>query len=278
MNDRHAFPGAQRQGLDIRLGLRQRRPGPRQLQLRRLHELHLQPLDLERDRAGPRALVQRGLQLDAGDDLQQRGGRGAADSHHRPPPLLHQQPHRHQRLGPAGGRDLRAGPRGQPRPDLEGHAAHRRQDGAAAAPHRAGLADERRGQERLAQLRVRADGRARHGEAGEGLGRRPRAAQMRGAGAARAEVSLSWGSRTRANLVCFVQADPRQERRGPAAASEGVRGRGGFGTRPGEAHGPFAAQGRPSHSADVADGHEGHAAGATVKAIFSKTRLELPVK
>lgn len=63
--------GPQRSGLHLRLGLGQRWPRARQLQLRRLHQQHLHALHQQHHPVRERPLVQRGLLLHPGHHLQQ---------------------------------------------------------------------------------------------------------------------------------------------------------------------------------------------------------------
>uniref|UniRef100_A0A8C9PER0 Proprotein convertase subtilisin/kexin type 4 n=1 Tax=Spermophilus dauricus TaxID=99837 RepID=A0A8C9PER0_SPEDA len=109
--------------------------------------------------AGPRALVQRGLRLQAHHHLQQRGGHRPADRHHGSAPPVHRQAHRHLRLGPVGRRHDRPGSGGQPVSELEGHAAPGGpcvQAGAAAGRR---LEGQWRGAPSEPPLRLRAAGR-----------------------------------------------------------------------------------------------------------------------
>lgn len=138
--------GSQRQGLDLCVGLGQRRPRPRQLQLRRLHQLDLDAVDQQRDRERPGAVVLGGVQLHPGHHLQQRAGQRAADHHDRPAPPVHHQPHGHLGLSAARRRHLRAGPRGQQGAHLARHAAHRGAHRQVGEPARARLEDQRRRQ------------------------------------------------------------------------------------------------------------------------------------
>lgn len=125
------------------MGVGERRQGPRQLQLRRLHEQHLDVVHQQRDGERPGAMVQRGLLIHPGHHLQLRLHGREASGHYRSASTLHQQSHGDVRVGTVGRRYLRPRPRGQQGAHLEGHAAHRRQDGEASELEVPGLGDQR---------------------------------------------------------------------------------------------------------------------------------------
>lgn len=111
------------------MGVRERWPPHGFLQLRRLHEQHLHPVHIERHPRRLQALVPGGMQLDARLDIlvrharqrQKRGHRGHGRET-KAGPYLHGRAHGDVRLGAPRGRYRGPGPRGQPKPHVEGHA------------------------------------------------------------------------------------------------------------------------------------------------------------
>ncbi|XP_054529687.1 proprotein convertase subtilisin/kexin type 4 isoform X12 [Pan troglodytes] len=151
--------GPRRAGHALHLGLGQRRPALRQLQLRRLHQQHPHALRGQHHPAGPRALVQRSLRLHPHHHLQQRRGHRPPDRHHGPASRVHRPTHGHLGLSPTGGRHDRPSAGGQPVPDVERHAAPGGPRVQAGAPAGRGLEDQRRGAPSEPSLRLRAAGR-----------------------------------------------------------------------------------------------------------------------
>lgn len=150
------------------------------MQLRRLHEQHLHAVDIERNTGRLQAVVPRGVQLDLGvhvlvghawqrQKCRHRGhGRQAASRSH-----LHGGAHRDIRLGAASRRHRRPRPRGEPHPDVAGHAipggTHLE---VRAVEQRARLDTEWCEEEGLPQIRLRSDGRGRHGQPGRTVDQR----------------------------------------------------------------------------------------------------------
>lgn len=144
------------------------------MQLRWLHEQYIYTVDIERDPGRLQAVVSRRMQLHPGVHLfightrqrqerRHRGhGRQAASRSH-----LHGGAHRNIRLGAFSRRHRRPRSRGESDSNMARHAV----PGGAylavrAAEQRARLDTEWRQEEGLAQVRLRSDGRGRHGQPG----------------------------------------------------------------------------------------------------------------